>query len=852
MIDATNAGALMVRVNWSDPVTGQTMERLSPLPLTIGRSADNTITLNSDRISRQHTRIESRGSDVVIRDMNSKNGTYVEQRRITEEVLRGGETFQIGPFRLSAEVVLAAAPSPSGSQPAVVPPPRQTSPRLVTVRWTNTQSGEARTLSVATPAIIGRQPGSTIVLVSSQVSREHAMIEIEGEQLILTDKNSGNGTWVNGQRIQRAIIQPTDTVQIDQFQLSLELGSSAAPARPSSAGATPPGSRPAYGVVAPGSNPGFGAVAPGSNPGFGAVAPGSNPGFGAVAPGSRPAIGAAPPPSLPVGTPAVQAPPPALPPAPPSNDATLVFSNQSGLLLPFVPEKPRVEPFPPPLFQQPVVPVWQLYRGTVPVMETTYLTVGGGIGSFVWVDHMLSAGVAPEQIVVLGLEPKPHSRYERLCRNSQIPGHERLRSNSDACPDNIWGWPSYGLREMWSSLKKGQLGNFFYVAWHVFGEPVIADTYTPRSGEVFAAMDKEAIRIGWGNMWRYGQVKSIRKTDDGRYAVAYTTVNERQEPVNLVMLARFVHLAVGYPGVQFLSDLQEYRDRTKDFKRVVNAYENHDHIYEHLARQGGIVMVRGRGIVASRVLQRLYEVRQVNRNVFVLHVLRSPQFSGHRYGHARRKVVNHMDLQPFNWPKACWGGTMLSKLEKADDQMRDRLLNDWGGTTTAERKDWQRIIAQGLREGWYQIRFGTAKRVEPNPAGQVFTLMTAINPGEPENWVASDFIIDCTGLEAALDTSDLLRDMVQHHRLGRSPKGRIRVSNNFEVVGMENGAGRMYAIGAMTLGGPVAAVDSFLGLQIASYRVVEAMARMQAPGVKHIGPWRSFIQWTRWMRGVRP
>jgi pSer/pThr/pTyr-binding forkhead associated (FHA) protein len=718
-------------------------------------------------------------------------------------------------------MILAPASSPSGSVSFSTSPQSQVAPRQVTVRWTHAQTGESRTLTVATPAIIGRQPGCTIILTSSQVSREHALIEIEGDQLILTDKNIGNGTLVNGQRIQRAVVQPSDAVQIDQFRLSLAVAASPG-SGPASASATPTGSGPAIGLTPPGSGPAIGVV----------------------------------PPPLPVGAPGLYPPVPAPvytpPPAPPPADRTLIFSDQTGLLLPVVPEKPKLEAFPPPLFQQPIVQTWQLYRGTVSVLDTTYLAIGGGLGSFAWVDHLVCAGVAQEQIVVLGLEPKPHSRYERLCHNSQIPGHERLRSNSDACPDNIWGWPSYGLREMWGSLKRGQFGNLFSVAWHVFGEPVLADTYTPRSGEVFASIDKEAARIGWGNMRRYGQVKAIRKTDDGRYAIAYTTVNERREPLNLVILARFVHLAIGYPGVQFLSDLQEYRDRTKDFKRVVNAYELHDHIYDHLARQGGIVMVRGRGIVASRVLQRLHEVRRVNRNVFILHVMRSPLLSGHRYGHARRQVVNHMDLQPFNWPKACWGGTMLSRLEHADDQQRDRLLNDWGGTTTAERKDWQRIIADGLREGWYQVRFGTAKRVEPNPYGQVFTLMKGLNPGEPESWVASDFIIDCTGLEAALDTSDLLRDMVQHHQLGRSPKGRMRVSNNFEVVGMENGPGRMYAIGAMTLGGPVAAVDSFLGLQLASFRTLEALARMQAPGVHRLGPWRSFIQWTRWVRGVKP
>jgi pSer/pThr/pTyr-binding forkhead associated (FHA) protein len=839
MIDATNAATLLVRVTWSDPVTGQPLERLATPPITIGRTPENTIFLNSDRVSRLHAHIESDGSSITIRDQNSRNGTSVEARRIKQETLRGGETIQIGPFRLAAEIVFSAVPSPSGAQLVMPPSPPQPAPRLVTVHWTHQQTGESRSISVATPATIGRMPGCTIVLSSSQVSREHAMIELEGDQVMLVDKNSGNGTLLNGQRVQRAVVQPGDTVQIEQFRLNLSLAAPGA------------GSGPAF----PGSGAGIPVPPPFPTPAGGTPLP-QAPFF--PAPAGEPPAPQAPLPQVRVGAP--PPPPPYPAPAPPGTaavhapgaDSTLIFSNQTGLLLPFVPEQPKLDPFPPPIFQQPAVQVWQLLRGTVTVLETTYLTIGGGLGSFVWVDHMLSAGVAPEQIIVLGLEAKPHSRYERLCRNSQIPPHERLRSNSDACPDNIWGWPSYGLREMWGSLKRGQLGNAFNVAWHVFGEPVLADTYTPRSSDVFAAVDKEAARIGWARMWRYGQVKAIRKTDDERYAVALTTVNERKEPVNLIVLARYIHLAVGYPGVQFLSDLQSFRDRTRDFQRVVNAYENHDHIYAHLIQRGGIVMVRGRGIVASRVLQRLYEIRQQNPNVYILHVMRSPLTIGHRFGHARRKVVNHMDLQPFNWPKACWGGTMRARLEQADDQQRESLLNDWGGTTTAERKDWQRIIAQGIREGWYQARFGTAKRVEPNPHGQVFTLMKGLDAGEPESWVAADFIIDCTGLEAALDTNELLRDLVQHHRLGRSPKGRMRVRNNFEIEGMENGRARMYAAGAMTLGGPLAAVDSFLGLQMAAIRAVDALADIQAPGVHLLGPWRSFIQWMRWVRGVKP
>jgi len=134
---------------------------------------------------------------------------------------------------------------------------------------------------------------------------------------------------------------------------------------------------------------------------------------------------------------------------------------------------------------------------------------------------------------------------------------------------------------------------------------------------------------------------------------------------------------------------QDYRARMQDFQSVVNAYEFHEHIYQHLLQHGGTVMMRGRGIVASRIIQRLYEVRQHNPNVRILHLMRTPVLKGFRHGHAQRKVENHWEFEPFNWPKSCWGGTYLLKMEQADDQGRDQLINDWGGTTTAKRKDWR-------------------------------------------------------------------------------------------------------------------------------------------------------------------
>ncbi|HAZ48915.1 MAG TPA: hypothetical protein DCZ55_31805, partial [Cyanobacteria bacterium UBA11371] len=211
--------------------------------------------------------------------------------------------------------------------------------------------------------------------------------------------------------------------------------------------------------------------------------------------------------------------------------------------------------FPPSVFEAQQVSVQDLHATGLPVDEADYVAVGAGLGSFAWVDLLRIHGAKPSQIVALGLYEKPYGHYQKLCRNSQIFPHERLRSNSDSCPDNIWGWPSYALREAWRELIKGQIKTALGLLWQVFAEPAFAQTYTPRSGNVFAALDREAKRINWEQMYRYGRVRAIRKTDDGRYAIAYSrsTANQRDRAI---IIARYVHIATGYPAIQFLPDLQ--------------------------------------------------------------------------------------------------------------------------------------------------------------------------------------------------------------------------------------------------------------------------------------------------------
>ena len=64
--------------------------------LRIGRMADNDIVLKDDLVSRYHSQISLQGSIVFIEDLKSKNGTFVNNIRVTRKVLHPGDMVTIG------------------------------------------------------------------------------------------------------------------------------------------------------------------------------------------------------------------------------------------------------------------------------------------------------------------------------------------------------------------------------------------------------------------------------------------------------------------------------------------------------------------------------------------------------------------------------------------------------------------------------------------------------------------------------------------------------------------------------------------------------------------------------------
>jgi hypothetical protein len=67
---------------------------------TAGRHRDSDIFLDDVTVSRRHAEFYRHGDRFTVRDVGSLNGTYVNQERIEETGLNGGDEVQVGKFRL--------------------------------------------------------------------------------------------------------------------------------------------------------------------------------------------------------------------------------------------------------------------------------------------------------------------------------------------------------------------------------------------------------------------------------------------------------------------------------------------------------------------------------------------------------------------------------------------------------------------------------------------------------------------------------------------------------------------------------------------------------------------------------
>ena len=210
------------RLDWTDP-GGQARSLPFGAMVRIGRAGENDIILHDKLVSRRHATIVGEGGRYVLTDLNSANGTLVNDRPITGTAeLRPGDRITIGdtvltfskvvpidlpprPERTTAARVVAATLAPDGS---TVVPVEQT-----TVGWLELPTGEQRILG--SEVRLGRSAKNDITIEDPQCSRVHALIRRIDDRYVLSDLGSANGVAVNGEQV----LMPRTLTEGDRIEM---------------------------------------------------------------------------------------------------------------------------------------------------------------------------------------------------------------------------------------------------------------------------------------------------------------------------------------------------------------------------------------------------------------------------------------------------------------------------------------------------------------------------------------------------------------------------------------------------------------------------------------------------------
>ncbi|MCX7610869.1 MAG: FHA domain-containing protein [Ignavibacterium sp.] len=163
--------------------------------IKIGRGKDNDIVVENQYVSKEHAIIKIFTNSIVIEDLNSTNGTFINGKKISSSSIKETDEIILGKnYILDIRKVLH-------KDNRIKTPIEITNKNIIT---------------------IGRSQDNDIVLDNIKVSRHHAKLERIGNDWFIEDLGSANKTYINSKPVKRIKINSNDVITIGGIPLLLE------------------------------------------------------------------------------------------------------------------------------------------------------------------------------------------------------------------------------------------------------------------------------------------------------------------------------------------------------------------------------------------------------------------------------------------------------------------------------------------------------------------------------------------------------------------------------------------------------------------------------------------------------
>jgi pSer/pThr/pTyr-binding forkhead associated (FHA) protein len=181
--------------------------------VVIGSDPQCTLCLPSTRMKGEHARLEFRNETWWIKATDPSVMVLVNDARATEEPLGQFAQVDLGGYRLRFAPITDRGPDPRS-----IPPPLS----LIVRNGPSVPEPEMSALAPSS-VLVGHCETALWQLLGGKVELHHARIEPNGPLWEITDLQTESGTFVNGEKAPKAILQHRDELLIGRFEIQVRL-----------------------------------------------------------------------------------------------------------------------------------------------------------------------------------------------------------------------------------------------------------------------------------------------------------------------------------------------------------------------------------------------------------------------------------------------------------------------------------------------------------------------------------------------------------------------------------------------------------------------------------------------------
>jgi pSer/pThr/pTyr-binding forkhead associated (FHA) protein len=162
-------------------------------PVGIGRSPDNDLTVDNLAVSNYHARVYVDSGKMVVEDLKSLNGTFVNEMRVERATLKHGDSIHIGKHHIKVDAT-GEAPAAYGSErKAATPKINET--MVLDTKMRREMMQQAAALGERTQLAAGRLRVPTLVVLGGKTDRQEytltSKLTVIGKSHLATVRLSG-------------------------------------------------------------------------------------------------------------------------------------------------------------------------------------------------------------------------------------------------------------------------------------------------------------------------------------------------------------------------------------------------------------------------------------------------------------------------------------------------------------------------------------------------------------------------------------------------------------------------------------------------------------------------------------